>query len=88
MGHVLTHLARNADAMIRRIEGVLAGEMINQYVGGVEGRSQEISTGADRPAAEVVADVDSTARRLDATSAELPDQGRRWWPPWEAVSIG
>lgn len=37
VGHVLTHLARNAEAMCRRIEGVKRGEVEEQYVGGEAG---------------------------------------------------
>ena len=30
VGHVLTHLARNAEAMVRRIEAATRGELIDQ----------------------------------------------------------
>ena len=38
VGHVMTHLARNAEAMVRRVEAATRGEVIDQYAGGVEGR--------------------------------------------------
>ncbi len=34
-GHVLTHLARNADSVVRRMEGAARGELVDQYPGGL-----------------------------------------------------
>jgi maleylpyruvate isomerase len=65
VGHVLTHLARNADGHIRRLQGALSGEDLARYAGGQEQRSADIETGAFRPAAEIVSDVTATARRLE-----------------------
>ena len=47
VGHVPTHLARNADAHVRMLEGAAAGEITDQYEGGA-GRSAEIEAGAGR----------------------------------------
>ena len=73
VGHVLTHLARNAEAMFHRIEATTRGEVIDQYVGGAEGRASEIESGAGRPANVLINDVISWSQRLDATFVSLPD---------------
>ena len=73
VGHVMTHLARNAEAMVRRVEAATRGEVIDQYVGGVEGRALEIEAGAGRPALELIADVLFWSQQLDGTFDLLPD---------------
>jgi maleylpyruvate isomerase len=65
VGHVVTHLARNADAHVRMVEGAANGEIADQYEGGVEGRAAEIEAGAGRPAAEQVADLAEAIARLE-----------------------
>lgn len=65
-GHVLAHLARNADALVN----VLAGAPM---YAGEEARDADIERGAPRPLAEQVADVRGTAERLAATAAGLSD---------------
>jgi maleylpyruvate isomerase len=73
VGHVLTHIARNAEAMTRRIDAAIRDEIVEQYAGGYEGRAAEIETGATRNAAAIVSDVNTSAARLDAQFASLPD---------------
>jgi maleylpyruvate isomerase len=65
VGHVLTHIARNADSHVRMIEGAEAGGVADQYDGGESTRSADIERGAGRNAAEVVADVVASAERLE-----------------------
>jgi maleylpyruvate isomerase len=65
-GHVLTHLARNADSGIRMLDG------LDQYEGGMEGRRIAIEAGAERPAAELVADVRGSIWRLEQRWAQEP----------------
>jgi maleylpyruvate isomerase len=74
VGHVLTHLARNADSHIRMLQAALAGEVTSQYEGGNEGRAADIDRGAGRPAAELVADVTSSAEALNLTWARMTPQ--------------
>jgi maleylpyruvate isomerase len=66
VGHVLTHLARNADSHVRMFEGASRGEVWEQYVGGLDGRTEEIDAGAGRSADELVADVRATDAALEA----------------------
>jgi maleylpyruvate isomerase len=65
VGHVLTHVARNADGHVRRLEGALRGENVPRYPGGPAQRTDEISQGAPRPVADIAADLDSSQRRLE-----------------------
>jgi maleylpyruvate isomerase len=67
IGHVLTHVARNADSMVRVFEAAERGEVIDRYEGGLARRNREIEDGAGRPAVELVADVRSTIWRLEQT---------------------
>jgi maleylpyruvate isomerase len=80
VGHVLTHLARNADSVVRRLEGAARGELLDQYAGGVEQRRADIEAGAGRPAAELVADVAATSTAVARVMAELPEAA------WDAPS--
>ena len=52
VGHLLTHIARNGDSVVRRLEGATRGEVLDQYMGGVDGRASEIEAGAGRPASQ------------------------------------
>jgi maleylpyruvate isomerase len=65
IGHVLTHLARNAEGHTRRLEGALRGEDVPRYPGGTLQRDREIDEGAPRPAADIFADLESSQRALE-----------------------
>ena len=45
VGHVLTHLARNAESMCVRIDAATRGELVDQYVGGADARAAAIAVG-------------------------------------------
>jgi maleylpyruvate isomerase len=72
-GHVLTHLARNADGLRVMVEGAIAGEEREQYPGGATGRAAEIDAGADRDAASLVADLETSQRALVDAWYRMPD---------------
>ncbi len=72
VGHLLTHIARNADSMRWRLEGAALGELRDQYPGGLEQRSSDIEQGAGRPAGELVADARQSAAVLEQVMANLP----------------
>lgn len=65
VGHVLTHLARNADGMVHLVDWADTGVESPMYPS-VEARNADIDQGAGRPAAELVADVSGSAERLAA----------------------
>jgi maleylpyruvate isomerase len=71
VGHVLTHVARNADSVVWRLEGAACGEVRDQYPGGLEQRRAEIEAGAGRPASELVADVARTSAAVEEVLAAL-----------------
>jgi maleylpyruvate isomerase len=72
VGHVLTHIARNADSVVWRLEGAARGELRDQYPGGLEQRAADIEAGAARPAAVLVRDVQQTSAAVERTMAGLP----------------
>ena len=80
VGHVLTHIARNADSVVWRLEGAALGQLRDQYPGGLEQRTGEIEAGAARPAAELVLDVRRSAGAVEQVMADLPA------PAWDAPS--
>ncbi len=72
VGHVLTHIARNADSVVWRLEGAAQGELRDQYPGGVEQRKGDIEAGAGRPASALVDDVRRTSAAVERAVADLP----------------
>ena len=75
VGHVTTHLARQADSVIRVLEAAARGEPAERYPGGREQRAAEIDAGAPRPAAEQAEDVRRTIWRLESAWARVPAEG-------------
>jgi maleylpyruvate isomerase len=80
VGHVLTHIARNADSVVWRLEGAARGEERDQYPGGLAQRAADIEAGATRPAAALVRDVRQTSAAVERVMAGLPP------PAWDAPS--
>jgi maleylpyruvate isomerase len=70
VGHVLTHIARNADANRNLVRWAATGVVSPMYPGGT--RDADIAAGAGRPSGELVADVRATAAALAADIAALP----------------
>ena len=71
VGHVLTHVARNADSHVRRAEAAVRGVVVDQYDGGYAGREAEIEAGA-REAATESPDVVDGATIDGADAVEAP----------------
>ena len=80
-GHVLTHLARNADGNRNMMEGALAGEVRDMYPGGAEAREAAIDAGADRTARELVDDFTTASAALDDSFSRMPDDA------WDRVGV-
>jgi maleylpyruvate isomerase len=72
VGHVLTHLARNADSVVRRLSAARVGRLVEQYPGGTAGRAAEIEAGAGRTAAELVADLRAADDAVDGLFESVP----------------
>ena len=75
-GHVLTHIARNADAIGNLLRSARTGTQIPMYPS-QHVRNADIEAGAGRPAADLLADVRASAGALEAEAASLPDEA---WP--------
>jgi maleylpyruvate isomerase len=73
VGHVLTHVARNADSHTRRAEAAMRGEVVDQYPGGWEGREAAIVEGAGRTAAALIDDVHVSSEKMEAAWRAMPD---------------
>jgi maleylpyruvate isomerase len=88
IGHVVAHLARNADGHTRRLEAALRGEDVPRYPGGNAQRNAEISQGAGRPATELLAELRVSQERLEvawdkSAAANWPHpefRGNDLWP--------
>ncbi len=80
VGHLLTHLARNADSVTRRLEAAGRGEHAHQYEGGLDGRLAAIDEGARRSWSELRDDVKTSCALLESTAEGLAPQA------WEVES--
>jgi maleylpyruvate isomerase len=70
-GHVLTHVARNADGLSNVVRSCITGEVTPMYVS-TERRNADIDEGAGRSPADLEADIESSAERLLALLADVP----------------
>ena len=82
VGHLLTHLARNADAHSRRLAGALRGEDVGKYPGGLTQREQDIEAGAGRSATQLLDDLAHSQQRLEQLFTECSAAG---WPGRELM---
>ena len=73
-GHVLTHLARNAEGSTRLLTWARTGIRSYEYES-VAARAAAIEAGAGRAAGALTADVRATAGALAAAAAAVPDSG-------------
>ncbi|HYN95448.1 MAG TPA: maleylpyruvate isomerase family mycothiol-dependent enzyme [Pilimelia sp.] len=70
-GHVLAHLARNADGLTNLLTWARTGVVTPQYASGTQ-RADDIAAGAPRGHAAQVADVREAAERFAAAAAAMP----------------
>jgi maleylpyruvate isomerase len=70
-GHVLAHLARNADSMVNLLTWARTGTETPQYGPG-DARDRDIEADAGRPLAEHLEDLRASADRLAAAIADMP----------------
>lgn len=83
-GHVLTHVARNADAMCNLLAWARTGERTPMYASPAE-RAARIEAGAGRPLAEQIADVRATADRFAAEASGMPAEAWQFELPLPTV---
>jgi maleylpyruvate isomerase len=70
-GHVLTHVARNADAYTRLLTGARTGEDVPGYPS-PQARADDIEAGAGRPLAEQIDDLRTAHERFADAAAAMP----------------
>ncbi|OBB13038.1 hypothetical protein A5761_20900 [Mycolicibacterium setense] len=70
LGHLLTHIARNADALGHLLSWARTGVETPMYQSAQQ-REDDINLGAERPAGVIVADVLDSAERLKSAAAQL-----------------
>ena len=73
-GHVLTHIARNADSLVNLLTSAATAVPHPQYAS-KEARDTAIDAGAARPAAEQVADIEASHRRFEDAVSAMPPGG-------------
>lgn len=92
-GHVLTHLARNAESHTRMLRGAIEGKHLEQYAGGREQRAADIEAGAARSGVEILDDVARSTAELEATWSAMTEEAwdghglsaGRLWPCRQTV---
>lgn len=72
-GHVLAHLARNADSYVNLLTSARTGEHIPPYAS-PQARNDGIEAGAGRPLAEHLDDLRGAAQRLREAMAAMPPE--------------
>jgi len=91
-GHVLTHIARNADGLGNLLRWARTGAETPMYAS-AQSRSADIEAGAGRPAADLATDVRESADAFAAEAASMPDDA--WTaqvralngPPFPALGV-
>jgi maleylpyruvate isomerase len=79
-GHVLTHVARNADAMRNLLAWARTGEPTPAYASQAA-RAALIKAGAGRPLGEQIADVRDSANRFAEYAAAMPAEAWQYELP-------
>lgn len=74
-GHVVTHVARNADSLVNLLTWARTGVVTPQYRDAAE-RDAGIEAGYARPAKEQLADLEESTARFAAAADAMPDD--RW----------
>jgi maleylpyruvate isomerase len=82
-GHVLTHVARNADGGRRLLYWARTGIETAEYAS-MAARAREIEAGAGRPAVELLADVRDSAASFAREYARMPAHAWRRTVRWTA----
>ena len=74
-GHVLTHVARNADALVNLAHWARTGDETPMYPGDAGSRDRDIEAGAGRRLGDHRLDLADSAERLLAAFAGFPHDG-------------
>lgn len=82
-GHVLSHVARNADGLVNLLRWARTGARTPMYASR-EARDADIEAGSGRSAADLTADVRDSAAAFAAEAASLPEAA--WQVPVEVLT--
>ena len=77
-GHVASHIARQADGLVRLTEWARSGQRQDMYAS-AEQREADIAAGADRSGLELQIDLDTSAGRLNSAFDAMDEAA------WDAV---
>jgi len=80
-GHVLTHIARNADGLANLLTWARTGVETPQYES-FEARNAQIEDGSGRPASEIIPDLSRSSENFISQAREMPEEG------WAAEVMG
>ena len=75
VGHVLSHIAFNADAFVNCAAELRARRPGTMYPDGIDARSQAIEAGSSRPANQIVTHLRESSAAFAVAWAELPPTG-------------
>ncbi len=91
VGHVLSHVALNAEAFVRVAEDLRAGRLALMYPDGADGRNRAIESAAVRPAAVIAAHLRSSSSAFDEAWREPPPAGvaatAAGFPEFQAATV-
>jgi maleylpyruvate isomerase len=73
-GHLLTHLARNADGLANLLTWARTGVETPQYES-FDARDAQIEEGSGRPADEIIADLSRSSEKFINMAREMPPEG-------------
>jgi maleylpyruvate isomerase len=82
IAHVVAHVAANGDSVTRRLLGCIAGEVVDQYPGGLQGREREIEELSALPLSRLIGKVRDSNDEVLQTIARMPDDA------WDRESRG
>src|SRR5262252_2614142 len=72
-GHVLSHIARNADGLANLLTWARTGVETPQYES-FEVRNAQIEDGSGRPGSEIIPDLSRSAENFISQAREMPDE--------------
>ncbi len=74
VAQVIAHVAANADSVSRRLRGMMADRVVDQYPGGAQGRAQEIDERAAQDAPALADDLGAAVATMFEVIDSVPDE--------------
>ena len=73
VAQVISHVAANADSVSRRLRGMMADRVVDQYPGGAQGRAREIDERAAQDAPALADDLRATVAAMFEVIESVPN---------------